>query len=195
MGGVYVMLLGGGSSCQQCGCGESCPAPDYTSVGYDIADNVVYLAQSYVTPSGGITLTSATLTIAGYDPLQATLPPGSYTNYPRCRLYANVDGTGPDVGLVRPDTTALATLTAPAIGTLGNATWVFTHAGYALTGGSRYWISLELNGYWEFYELPDVGDPPTDICYGPSSTFSTTAAASWQFNSQLVKKPYLLTIN
>ncbi len=189
------MLIGGGSSCQQCGCGESCPAPDYTSVGYDIATIDTFLAQSFVVPAGGLTLTSATLTIAGYDPLQATLPPGSYTNYPRSRLYGNIDGTGSEAGLVKPDTTALATLTAPAIGTLGNATWVFTHAGYALTAGVRYWISLETNGYWEYYELPDVGNPPTSICYGPSATFSANAGASWVFNSQLVKTPYLMTIN
>lgn len=189
------MLLGGGSSCQACGCSPGCPEPDFTPVSYDTASGGTWLAQSFIAPAGGLTLTSATLSIAGYVPLGSTFPPGSYTNYPRSKIYANENGTGSDSGKVRPEATALATLTAPAVGLLGDPTWTFTHAGYSLTGGVRYWISLETNGEWQYYQSYEPPNPPFDLCYGLGLSFTTTSGAVWVFSDQTFATPYLLTIN
>lgn len=189
----------GGFGCSPC-CGPQnpCPSADYTAVGYDQASNGTWFAQSFVTPVGGLTLTSATLDIAGYDPLQSTLPPGSYANYPRSRIYANEDGTGANAGYVRPQAGALATLTAPSVGDLGDPTWTFTHAGYSLTAGVRYWISLEMNGYWNYYAGP-VTPPfvglPDGYCEGPGISFTTTSGAAWVFVLPYSDTPYLLTVS
>ena len=192
------MLLGGGSNCQACGCKPDCPSFDFTAVGYDTATNATWLAQSFIVPAGGLTLTSATFDIAGYVPLQGTLPPGSYSNYPRSKVYENEDGTGPNLGSVRPQANALATLTAPSVADLNNATWTFTHAGYSLTAGLRYWLSLEVNGDWNYYNGP-VTPPfvglPDGLCEKPGLSFTTTAGAVWVFVNGYTDTPYLLTIN
>jgi hypothetical protein len=193
------MAFGLGIPCGACGCTENpCPPFDYTAIGYNEANNSTWLAQSFVVPAGGITLTSATLSIAGYDPLAGTLPPGSYANYPRSKLYANEDGTGVYAGNVRPAVSSLATLTAPAIGSLGNATWTFTHSGYSLTAGLRYWISLENNGYWNYYQssiTPPFVGLPDGYCEGPGISFTTTAGAVWVFATSYSETPFLLTVN
>lgn len=193
------MILGGRSSCQQCGCrGSPCPAFDYTAAGSDTASNSTWLAQSFIVPAGGLTLTSATFDIAGYVPLQGTLPPGSYSNYPRSKIYENEDGTGPNLGSVRPQANALTNLTAPSVASLNNATWTFTHAGYSLTAGLRYWLSLEVNGDWNYYNGP-VTPPfvglPDGLCEKPGQSFTTTAGAVWVFVRGYTETPYLLTIN
>jgi hypothetical protein len=193
------MAFGLGIPCGACGCTENpCPPFDYTAIGYNEANNSTWLAQSFVVPAGGITLTSATLSIAGYDPLAGTLPPGSYANYPRSRIYANEDGTGVYAGNVRPAVGFLATLTAPAIGSLGNATWTFTHSGYSLTAGLRYWISLENNGYWNYYQssiTPPFVGLPDGYCEGPGISFTTTAGAVWVLATTYSETPFLLTVN
>ena len=185
------MILGGRSNCQGCGCVPGPCAPvDYTPYTYlevSIYEGEVW-AQSFITPPGGMTLTSVTMSIAGYEPLQSLGLGGGYENYPRANLYASESCDG-SPSKIQPVSTFdsptglltgyLAALTPPAIGDLDNATWVFTHSGYSLTGSTRYFISLELNGQWNAYQLP-AGT--INACLVPGPIRSTNSGASWLCN-------------
>lgn len=192
--GVRLMLFGGGSSCQQCGCSKT--ACVWAQDAYDIADTNQYLAQSFVTPSGGLTLTKVTLEVDGYDPLIGTLPPGTYSNYPRCRIYnSTTNGSSQHI----PDA-PLVTLTGPT--SIGAASWEFTHAGYSLSASARYWIVLEKNGYWWFTNssadpalVPACalgGDP---ACCGEPYAIRTSLGGSWTTSYPYDYSPYLVKVN
>lgn len=178
------MSILGGTCSPCCGAPPECAAIDYTPVAYDEASPNQYLAGSFVASSGGLTVTKVTLDIAGYDPLMATLPPGTYTNYPTCWLYSD-SSTQPG--------SAVATFTGPT--SIGAATWEFTHAGYSCSGSTRYWIVLGKNGWWNFYEIPDCNNGLTQCCaraYG----YRSTLGGAWNIvGDSAAWTPYNFTIN
>lgn len=145
------MLLGGGSSCQQCGCGPA-GCTSKTIGGYDASIYSTKAAGARIGQFGSaLTVTSVTITTDGLTyPL--TNPPAAFTT-PVLELWAH-DATNnlpdlPSIGGV-PTPNILATFTAP--GSFGAGDWVFTHAGYTLAANTFYWIVLRHNGLWAYWE-------------------------------------------
>jgi hypothetical protein len=146
------MLLGGGSSCQQCGCSPGgCTIK--TIGGYDqylITPKLALAARIGQFPSS-ITVTSVTITTDGLKYALASPPEADTT--PVLQLWVH-DATNnlpdlPSVGGV-PVPNVLATFTAP--GSFAAGDWVFTHAGHTLSANTYYWIVLRNNGKWAYWE-------------------------------------------
>ena len=143
------MLLGGGSSCQQCGCGPS-GCTSKTIGGYDefLIEPKLALGARIGQFGSAVTVTSVTITTDGLTyPL--TNPPAANTT-PVLELWAH-DATNnlPNILSVGglPVADILATFTAPS--SFGAGDWVFTHAGYTLSASTYYWVGCEsIDGTW-----------------------------------------------
>ena len=180
------MLLGGGSSCQQCGCVKTdCFVGISPSVASQSFDNATFLASGLSIGASAISLKSVTIYNDGYDiPLTAKLG-GGYTNAPVCQIFLNdTSDTSLPYG-PRPlgyTTGTLATLTPPA--SFAGATWTFTHAGLSLSANTIYWVVMSAPGgqtaYWDENDYTDL-ITPAEECYNLSA-YSTNAGASWTNN-------------
>lgn len=180
-----MMLLGGGSSCQGCGCSPAACTQDGPYVSDTAADTVTWIAQSFVAPSGGLTLTKATWAIDSYEPLSGTLIGGIAVNYPKCYLYSSkASGSSQE-----PDS-QLAQLSGPT--TLASDSWEFT-ATYLLTGGTRYWIVLINNGTPIFYNSPECPDIPS--CCGEAYAVRFSLGGAWSPSELNPLDPFVMTIN
>ena len=131
------MILGGGSSCQKCGCPSGCvcnifDAPEITS---NSADSSVKLASMFLTGSAARNITAIQL---------------------RSPLWTAGNSTGATLeiwsSVLRADNelvpnALLHTLTYPA--TLEqNVT--FTSSGYTVSANTNYWVVLSIAGPWTF---------------------------------------------
>jgi len=165
---------------------------DYTVQGYDIVDTTSWSAQLFQVGAGGLTLTSATLSIAGYDPILSTpgVPPA---NTPKLTIREHVYyyNGGNDYWIPG---NVVATLTGPV--DIEAADWEFTHTGYALSANTKYWAVLEDNGLWNYYLISDCGPSPGYACCGLAFTLASNAGANWEpAYDEYGEGPYLLLIN
>ena len=172
------------------GCSPCCAPPNECTqegpiVSDTAADQITWIAQSFVTPSGGLTLTKATWAIDSYEPLSSTLVAGIPVNYPKCYLYSSkASGSSQE-----PDT-QLAQLTGPT--TLASDSWEFT-ASYSLTGGTRYWIVLINNGTPIFYNSPECPSIPS--CCGEAYAVRFSLGGAWGPSGLNPLDPFVMTIN
>jgi len=180
------MGLGGlGLPCGACGCVSAACTQDGPYVSDTAADDITWIAQSFVAPSGGITLSKATWAINSYVPLSATLIRGVATNYPKCFLYSSkASGSSQE-----PDT-QLAQLSGPT--TLASNSWEFT-ASYSLTEGTRYWIVLINNGTPVFYSVPECPSIPS--CCGEAYALRFSLGGAWSPSALNPADPFVMTIN
>ena len=175
------MLLGGGSSCQACGCVKaecfSGQTPTTGSIEFSLSDPV---AQAIEVGSAGVTLTSVTIHNDGISlPLVAKFG-GGYTNAPRCSMWSSsaLSPSSCPNDKIPAGSGLLVTLTPPASFT--GATWVFTHSGYSLSANTTYWVVMDCEGgsqsaFWKYEEYEMDIDC---ICYFLSA-FSNNVGASW----------------
>lgn len=144
------MLLGGGSSCQACGCSPG-GCTTKTVGGYDTyhGPNGFGALAARIGPfDSSLSITSVTLLTDGLSYALNT-PPDPFTE-PLLELWAHdasanlprlTSGGLPDI---------LATFTKP--GSFAAGDWVFTHAGYTVTASTYYWIVLRYNGKWAYWD-------------------------------------------
>lgn len=168
-------------------CGDKCSESNYTysdsiqtHFGTDYSN---FLAQSFITPPDGIVLTSVTMSVPLYEELRYISPEEGYENYPKARLYASESCSISGVYGIRPvsyfDESAydvagyLAALTPPPVESLDNGLWTFTHSGYSLAGNTRYFISLQENGYWQRFTTGD------ESCKVPAAIRTITRGQTW----------------
>ena len=146
------MLLGGGSSCQQCGC-----APGGCTIktvgGYDTylqpADLNAAVAARIGPFDTSFSITSVTLLTDGLT--VALNSPPDYLSEPLLELWGHdAVNNVPNLGIGQQPHEILATFTAPGSFAPGN--WVFTHAGYTVSASTYYWIVLRYNGKWAYWE-------------------------------------------
>lgn len=110
-------------------CGTPCVFFD--AGGYDTIDATFWGAQSFATPSGGLTLYSAT----AYLHNTSGAPAASDCVM---KVYSNTTYSSGGVEYPQPDA-VVATLTPPSSVTTA---LTFTSAGLSLAGSTRYWIVL-----------------------------------------------------
>ena len=190
------MSILGGNCSPCCGATPPCAARDYTPVSSDAVDATGWAAQQFLVGSTSITLTSVSLSIAGYTPIYGSPGSPGY-NAPVCRLRENVYTYNGGNDYWTPGS-VLATLTGPT--DIFDANWEFTHAGYSLSAATRYWISLEQNGYWNFYDIGDCGASPGQSaeCCGKPWSFTANSGGSWDqwyLSGTYAATPYLLLVN
>jgi hypothetical protein len=153
MVGVQLMLLGGGSSCQACGCG-SAPDPDCVCNIFDApvisqstAQSNIWAASMFLTGSSGKIITS----------IQLRTPTWTSANSSGATLkifsHSTANGGIPNA--------ALHTLTYPA--TLGDDV-TFTSVGYTVSANTYYWVVLSENGPWEFTDHNACIDGTVPYC-------------------------------
>ena len=148
------MLLGGGSSCQQCGClPGGCTIKTIggydTYLGQKTTEEPKNMLAARVGPfDSSFSIASVTLLTNGLRYALQT-PPLQYT-VPTLQLWAHnaIDNVPNTLAADAPD--VLATFTAPASFAAGD--WVFTHAGYTVSAGTYYWVVLRYNGEWAYWE-------------------------------------------
>ena len=196
------MLLGGGSSCQQCGC-----APGGCTIktvgGYDTYLDVNKALAARIGPfDSSFAITSVTILTDGLTHALNS-PPDPYTS-PVLELWAhdaanNVPNLPSIGGLPVPD--VLATFTAPGSFAAGN--WVFTHAGYTVYAGTYYWIVLRNNGKWAYWEEncdTHLTFQSSAACVAACCDYWTTGSLGapggvlWDFSGSLCGG-YVLSIN
>jgi len=191
------MLLGGGSSCQSCGCNPvRCFDGIVPDSSYDGFDNATFLA-------GGITIGGSSQTLTS-----VTIYNDGSTNAPvYCIVWPN-DTTDTSLPYgprpkVRPSNPPYnfppecVFLTLPS--SFSGSTWTFTHSGLTLSANTIYWIVMAGQGLipgsgpgglvqgqngdggWKWEEFSFGGGQATDTCYFLSNA-SANAGASWADN-------------
>jgi hypothetical protein len=179
------MLIPG---CPCCGT-TPCWDGETFSTGSTQASSTGYLGGGFVTPSGGLTLTSVTIYQSGGlgEPLTYSPPPNPQpTNAPRLRILNDDSG-------VPNSSSVVATLTRPTDWTTDE--WVWTHAGLSLTGSTTYWVELSSPGTqtmrWKWDGYP-FAEGPTDECYYLRST-STNSGTTWSSGTDTIR--FLFDLN
>jgi hypothetical protein len=142
------MLLGGGSSCQQCGCppGCECNIFDAPEIIWSSADSVTKLASTFLTGSAARVITAIQLRTPVWTAENSTNFYGDGAPA-KLEIWSNKLRT-PNQTIVDfiPDA-PLHTLTFPT--TLGeNVT--FTSSGYTVSANTYYWVVLSIAGRWTF---------------------------------------------
>jgi hypothetical protein len=129
------MLLGGGSSCQQCGCAPGCVCNifDAPVAGQNTSDAGNKGASQFLTGSSARVITAIQL---------------------RTPLWTTANSSGAVLEIWSHSTAQLGipdapvhTLTYPS--TLGDDV-TFTSAGYTVAANTYYWVVLSAAGSWEF---------------------------------------------
>jgi hypothetical protein len=140
------MLLGGGSSCQKCGCGCACPLWDIELGGNDQALETFWLgAHFYTGPSGG-TIKSIQLRSPSWSVL-------SNRTSARLSIWSTVSNE-----YCRDPNSLLHLLDNP---TTYGADPTFTTSGYTVSAESHYWVILQYAGTWSIANaLGCLGDFP-----------------------------------
>jgi len=119
----------GGFGCSPC-CSQPCDSAGFYSL---IIDDSDWLAQSFITPSGGLSVTSITLILGkvfGGIPEQAS-------SKVQVRIYSDNGGATPSTSAPG---TLLKTLTATGNVTSGEANVVFSSSATSLSGSTKYWM-------------------------------------------------------
>ena len=163
----------GGFGCSPCCGGGNCT---FTEAGSDAVDSNYWSAQGFITPSGGLTLSSVTVYI---DSTAGTKQPT--VAQMAVELYSSINSEYPNASIL--------SLTAPAA-IADTMTW--TAPDEPLAGNTLYYIVMRLTAvnkitYWR-YEYASEGCPQ-----GPPSNYSSDGGANWFPPSY--GSPYMMDIN
>jgi hypothetical protein len=187
MVGVQLMLLGGGSSCQACGCGQVapeciCPLWEAAESGSDEASSTFWIAQLFYTGNAGKIITAIQIRTPDWSTLANRASA-------RLHIYSYISDTGGP----RPDQ-SLHVLTNPT--TYGNDV-TFTSAGFTVSAGTRYWAVLRDAGIWEWTNnegcltsLPAGTDLDTAIPYC-QTRWAWYSQSLWEIN---LGGPYMMRV-
>ena len=180
----------GGFGCSPC-CGQQNPCTECSVYSQPVGVAIVRIAGRFVTPSGGLTLSSATLEI---DTSADTSGSPSVSNYV-VELYSN---TVDELGRETPDA-LLLTLTGPA-SVSSSMTW--TAPDEPLTGSTAYWIALGCTLTFDYvgWFIEQCSAPagednsPCEIYWTSSASGSPGGGKVW-LSAPIGDARFLFTIN
>jgi hypothetical protein len=179
MVGVYVMLLGGGSNCQGCGCKpDDCLSYSTPTNLFAYFDGDIWLAASIVVGDSAITINSVTIYADDFNaPLN---PDGTLENNedaPFCLIYSS---NTPDPEYPGGSTllALIATLTPPSL--FSPKPWTFTHSGLSLSANTIYWVVMGAGGYSPYWTARFYDFPSGSKCLALGA-ISTNSGATWSY--------------
>lgn len=162
-----MMLLGGGSSCQGCGCKpqadcfESATPVENYNLYFDGGN---WVAGGIVVGNSSITLNQVKVYVGNFNaPLNADGSLQNSSNSPLCYIYSSDTPNSAEPWISKP-LALIATLTPPY--SFSGNEWTFTSSGLSLSANTIYWVVMAAGFYDAYWTLIIYNDlTPTESCF------------------------------